>query len=234
MLIERFVLVFTEASVKGGVSVLDVFARRAPPRVLKTHLPYRVLRNALSNTNTKLICLMRNPKDTLVSLFHFYRMNAVLGKFKGTWDEFYKLFQQQRLMYEDWFKHTDDYWTQRSNPNVLIVKFEEMVENLREVVLKMARFLGKDLNSEAVERIVNWGQFDNLRKTMSINTKLYKAMDMKVTQFFRKGEVGDWKNYFSEAQSDEIDRMFSEQLSGRGLYFKYHADPESENVSSKL
>ena len=38
-------------------------------------------------------------------------------------------------------------------------------------------------------------------------------------QFMRKGEVGDWVNYFSAEQSAEFDRLYAERMAGTGLDF---------------
>ena len=72
-------------------------------------------------------------------------MNASLGKFHGTWDEFYGLFQKNSLAYGDWFDYTNGYWKLRSKSNVFIVKYEEMIEDLQGFVEKLARFLSKEL-----------------------------------------------------------------------------------------
>ena len=46
----------------------------------------------------------------------------------------------------------------------------------------------------------------------------------------RKGEVGDWKNHFSGAQSMQVDEMYVNRVAGKGLHFKY----EIPRVKSKL
>ena len=39
--------------------------------------------------------------------------------------------------------------------------------------------------------------------------------------FMRKGEVGDWKNYFTPEQSAEMDKVCPEKLNGSGLEFDF-------------
>ena len=43
----------------------------------------------------------------------------------------------------------------------------------------------------------------------------------KGRKFLRKGEVGDWRNYFSEEQIDRLDAMYAEKMAGSGLVFEY-------------
>lgn len=52
---------------------LDVLCETNPPRLIKTHLPSHFFDKTLAAKNTKFISVLRNPKDTLVSFYHFYR-----------------------------------------------------------------------------------------------------------------------------------------------------------------
>lgn len=40
-------------------------------------------------------------------------------------------------------------------------------------------------------------------------------------KFIRKGRVGDWKNYMSEAMSGKFDEWVEKGLKGTGLSFHY-------------
>jgi len=47
------------------------------PRLFHTHLPYRVLPYSIKNSNNcKIIYITRNPKDTLISMWHFFNYNC--------------------------------------------------------------------------------------------------------------------------------------------------------------
>uniref|UniRef100_A0A0E0CEM0 Sulfotransferase n=1 Tax=Oryza meridionalis TaxID=40149 RepID=A0A0E0CEM0_9ORYZ len=42
---------------------------------------------------------------------------------------------------------------------------------------------------------------------------------MENSVFFRKGEVGDWKNYLTEEMAKKLDAVVEEKLKGSGLTF---------------
>ena len=47
---------------------------------------------------------MRNPKDTLVSYYHFYNTRAMFDKIP-TFSEFFEIFKKNDLVFGDWFDH---------------------------------------------------------------------------------------------------------------------------------
>ena len=41
------------------------------------------------------------------------------------------------------------------------------------------------------------------------------------TPFMRKGEVSDWRNYFTDEQTAKLDALIREKLNGTDLAFDY-------------
>lgn len=73
----------------------------------------------------------------------------------------------------------------------------------------MAEFLGKSLNEEQIDKLLDHLSFESMRKNPSVN--LESLLKMKNGQdfeqrgdqtFIRKGKVGDWTNYMSQQLSD--------------------------------
>jgi len=70
---------------------LDFVEKMESPRILKTHLPFGYLPENLGDG--KIIYVARNPKDVVVSYYHFAKMFTPLG-FVGSFDDFLGLFER--------------------------------------------------------------------------------------------------------------------------------------------
>ena len=58
---------------KSPMAQIEKLDTVAPPRVDKTHLPYRMVKRWVKEEKVRTIVTTRNPKDTMVSYFHFYQ-----------------------------------------------------------------------------------------------------------------------------------------------------------------
>ena len=83
---------------------------------------------------------------------------------------------------------------------------------------KIAKFVGKQLSQETVERIADQTSFAAMKKEGNANYSWNKHFK---GEFLRKGQVGDWRNYFTEEQSDRLDALYAEKMAGSGLLFEY-------------
>lgn len=72
---------------------LSTIEKTSSPRLIKTHLPFELLPS--SADKAKVVYVTRNPKDTVVSYFHFTRMFTMFN-FVGTFDDFLEKFQQDQ------------------------------------------------------------------------------------------------------------------------------------------
>ena len=192
-----------------------------PPHLWKTHLPAKFFEKTLKKSNTKIIVVMRNPKDTLVSNYFFYKANLLLGNFTGTWDEFFQLFQAQRLVYGDFFDHVLSWWEVRNNPNVKIIMYEDIVGKPIEVIKQVAAHMGKTLSDELIHKIADRVNFDNMKKKQTSNYSNTPGYRADISPFLRKGKVGDWQNHFSEEQSKIIDDLYEKRCVDKGLIFQF-------------
>ena len=67
--------VFMEQERPGLKPAIEKMKDMAPPRLAKTHLSYDFVNRWVERDRVKTIVTLRNPKDTLVSLYHFYQLN---------------------------------------------------------------------------------------------------------------------------------------------------------------
>ena len=191
------------------------------PLLIKTHLGHSLLSDAISKGDPKVIVVMRNPKDVLVSQFNFYRANKAYGEFTGTFDEFFLMFKNKELCFGYWIDYILSWWRNRGNPNYLFVKYEDMKKMPTETVIKVAKFLNTPISKEQIEELVHYTQFDNMKKNDKVNkSEAYYLFDNAKYEFMRKGIVGDWRNIFSKEQSDFVDSI-CEELKTKGLIFDF-------------
>ena len=170
----------------------------------------------------KVIQTIRNPKDTLVSYYHHIRNEGHLGAFNGTWDQYFEKFKETKLPWGDYFQ-TNVEWFEfnKDRENSLILTYEEMQKDKRANVIKIAKFIGRELAEEAVDLIVEKSSIKEVRKKFAVIQAQGKHWNSERCNFIRKGEVGDWVNYFSKEQSDLIDNKCKEYLEPLGLHFEY-------------
>ena len=202
--------------------MIDLVETMPHPRVIKTHLPPRYLSTQLQQGQTKVILIIRNPKDMLVSFYHFYRMNAELNLFEGTWDEFFELFKNHNLLYGDYFDWYGDWLSVQKSASVLLVKYESMKGDLRSEIKRIASYIGKALSDDAVDTIVEHCSFNSMMTNNMVNYKLLPDhLRQDISPFMRKGVVGDWKNYFSEEQSNYMDELYQSWHKTHGVTLQF-------------
>ncbi len=195
----------------------DYILRQPPPRVLKTHLGLKFFERSIRKSGTKVLIPIRNPKDTLVSMYHFYQLVPTLGVFTASWDQFFEhLFVKKRLVFGDYFDFYEAWGRYRTeNPDqVLFVRYEDMKRDISEAIRTVTRFLGKSLTEEQVASIKEHTTFESMKK----NDNVCPAPEAPRELFFRKGQVGEWVNYFSKSQAEYVDRLVKERLEPLGLH----------------
>ncbi len=204
-----------------GVAEIDRTAEVPHPWIMKSHLPARYFLRQLKEEKPKIIVGMRNPKDMLVSFYHFYRMNKAMGAFSGSWDEFFELYKQHKLIYGDYFDWCNSWWPLRREENILVIRYEDMIRDLKGSVETIDRFLGGNVDDSTISRIVEQTTFSNMKDNPQLNMTGHSIFRYDVSQFCRKGVVGDWKNYFTAEQNEYVDRLYEQNCVPNGLTFEF-------------
>jgi hypothetical protein len=111
------------------------------PRLLKTHFSRQNCPKS-SNPSTKYIFAVRNPKDCCVSYFHHNRNFKIYDWADGQFDTFFELFLHGKLAFGDYFDHLLGWLPHLNDPNVLFLKYEDMLTDLEGTVKRVGQFLG--------------------------------------------------------------------------------------------
>ncbi|XP_057801858.1 cytosolic sulfotransferase 5-like [Salvia miltiorrhiza] len=212
---------FLEIGLYGSSKALDI-ASFPSPRLLSTHMPHSSLPESIrSGSKCKILYVARDPKDTFVSAWHFFTR---VGVADFTMAEALEQFCEGLNSYGPFWDHFLGYWKQSlENPErVLFLKYEDMKARPAAEVHRVAEFLGCAFSAEEeeggeVDRILELCSFEGLRG-LEVNMK-GKLMvgHAENSIFFRRGEVGDWKNHLSPEMAERIDRIVEEKFSESGL-----------------
>lgn len=204
------------------------------PRIVSTHIPYQCLPESVHLSKSKIIYLCRNPLDVFASTMAFASENKLV-KLAPLEVEF-RSFRDGFQSFGPFWDHILGYWKQSlktdhdDGPKVLFLRYEDLKKDINSAVKKMAGFLGFPISVEeeangVVEVIARLCSFENL-KNLEVNKKGETQTTMvkvKNNSFFRKGEVGDWKNTLTPSMAEEIEKIMKEKFAGSGLALEIHS-----------
>ncbi|XP_078507049.1 sulfotransferase 2B1-like [Lissotriton helveticus] len=187
----------------------------SPPRMFTSHLPRQLFAKSFFSTKAKVIYTIRNPKDVLVSMYHY----ASIANYLNTPSNFEELlgdFLAGRVPFGSWFDHVQGWMEMKDRSKFFFITYDELLEDLHGSVVRICEFLGKKLDEDAIDRVVKNSSFEAMKNNDMCNYSKVseKVMDMTKGQFLRKGTSGDWKNHFTVAQSERFDRVYKERMKG--------------------
>ncbi|KAM4695158.1 amine sulfotransferase-like isoform 1-T2 [Discoglossus pictus] len=189
------------------------YKNRPSPRLFSSHLPYYLMPRDLRNRKGKVIYVSRNPKDAMVSFYHFYKIMAKMS-IDIKWEEFFELYLSGLVLGGSYFDHIRGWLTHKEEYNFLFLTYEEMKKDLRSAVLKICQFVGNKLSDEEVETVVQKATFKNMKHDPLANYKFLPedVLHKNKGDFLRKGTVGDWKNIMTVAQNEKFDKIYEEKM----------------------
>ncbi|XP_046542786.1 sulfotransferase 1B1-like isoform X2 [Haliotis rubra] len=198
------------------------------PRVLNSHLHFRHLPEKLAEKNIKTIFIMRNPKDVSVSYYSHVNGMKASFRFDGTYSEYLELFLEGKVSSGDYVDYVKD-WLQVKQDNPDLPMLTLFYENLKMDPVKniktVADFIGVSVSDELCEQIAEACSFKKLRAA-DTEVKQHTSNPSDIWKeghqgMYRKGEVGDWKNWITVAENEIFDSLIERRFEGTGIVFTY-------------
>ncbi|KAF2893957.1 hypothetical protein ILUMI_12215 [Ignelater luminosus] len=209
-------------------SSVDLAANQnSRPRFIKTHLPFSLLPDQIKNgTKTpKMIYVVRNPKDTCISLCHH---GNLLQGWKIDVNNFAKLFMAEKSIYGSFWKHVLGFWKHRDSSNTLFIKYEDMKADLPSIIGKVANFLEIQLTEEQIEILTKHLSFESMKKNNAVNWEDYVGLLRKNNfvyeengSFIRTGKVKQYKEELSPEIIEQFDAWIKKNIAGTTLEDEY-------------
>ncbi|KAL7240726.1 hypothetical protein ACSBR2_006388 [Camellia fascicularis] len=195
------------------------------PRLFATHLPFSSLPKSVTCSASKLVYLCRNPIDTFVSLHHFANKLRPPSLGPNILEDVFDMFCRGVCLYGPFWDHVLGYWKEslEKPQKVLFLKYEEMKEEPTIHLKRLAKFMGCPFSLEeetlgVVDEMSRLCSFDQLSSLeVNKNGKLSSGEENKA--FFRRGEVGDWKNYLTDEMVNRLVQIGEQKFAESGLKF---------------
>ncbi|TSL75249.1 Sulfotransferase 1A4 [Bagarius yarrelli] len=100
--------------------------------------------------------------------------------------------------------------------------WENKCKNPRREIVKIMQYLDLSRSDVIIDKIVELTSFSVMKDNPMANYSVIpKAVfDQSISNFMRKGEVGDWINYFTPAQSQIFDEDYARQMADVDIPFR--------------
>ena len=179
----------------------------------------------MKESNCKIVYLCRDPKDTFISLWHF--ANRLRHESKGTnsLEESFDKFCRGVNVGGPFWDHVLSYWKEslEKPKKVMFLRYEDMKINPAIVLKDIAEFVGWPFSKEEeaqglVEGILKLCSFENL-SNLDVNKSGKRPSGIENKAYFRRGEVGDWKNHLTVEMIEQLNTITEEKMGVHGFRF---------------
>ncbi|XP_046549258.1 sulfotransferase 1B1-like [Haliotis rubra] len=203
------------------ISLLDAVPS---PRVLNTHLHFRYLPEDMKTKRCKVVYLLRDPRDALVSFYTLQSTRPVVG-YDGKWKNWAALCLKGEVIWGSWFDHVRDWervFQEYPNLDVHFWYYEEMKKNPLEELRKVSVFLGTNSSEELLQAIVDKCHIERMK-----SDKLpYEWLENGECKHYEKGVAGTWKEIFTAEQYEEFEKLYRQKMAGSKFESRYRGPVE--------
>lgn len=187
-------------------------------RIIKTHLP---LSSIPYTPEARFLCVVRDPKDVVVSGYHFFRA-VLLGPLMPPITIWVEHFLSGESALGCWARHLHGYWEARHRPNLLFLRYEEMLQDHPGTVDRIAALMGVSLSEEQRARVVAASSFAHMR---AIDHKFYPGLVSPLGspdgRMMREGRSRASSSLLTPEQQHRIDTACRGALQALGSTFPY-------------
>lgn len=172
---------------------------------IKTHFSFEQMSSMKIN---KVLLVVRNPLDVIVSLVHYYNIDKNdIDSVVMDFSENHTISRiKEKFKFPGLIEHHDS-WINSKN-EILILRYEDLVENFNNTIIKLTKFLDKEIDDNKIEKI-------KLNTSFKIMKDMEKSEKQKKLEgafripnskkfFMNKGKSN---GYFDVLNTDQIEKL---------------------------
>ena len=179
-----------------------------------------------SRRDLKFIACTRNPFDQMRSFYPFFASHK--AEFRRMWGDFPPVYSEKSQMLNDFLEgpfgvFLTDYniaWYEaKDEPNVHLVRYEELLQNPRESVVSLSKFLNVELDDDTIDRIVFLSSFKEMKKVaykfdyiLFANKENPTRTVMESGKLIRSGKKGEGSTFFTTEERSKISAFLNANL----------------------
>ncbi|CAL1547834.1 unnamed protein product [Lymnaea stagnalis] len=144
---------------------LEAVEKEPSPRILNSHLVFPHLPLEVITKKIKIIHVTRNPKDTLVSLYHHFKQLTPRASF--TFDLLLKTVMENNIMFPsqyDYLRQMTEFEQTHPDHPIKHIYFEEMKKDPVKTISSLAKFLGVPASDTFCQHVAEACSFDNMKR----------------------------------------------------------------------
>ncbi len=196
-------------------------------RFIKTHLPVDAL---VFSPKAKYIYIGRDGRDVVWSMYNhhananefwYQALNETPGRVGPPIEKpvdsivsyYHDWLEKDGFPFWSFWENIKSWWEIRQLPNVLLLHYGKLKEDMAGEIQKIADFLDITIDPSQWEAILTHCSFDYMKQHASKSVPLGGAFwDGGSQTFIHKGVNGRWKDILSQEDSERYERMAEEKL----------------------
>lgn len=173
------------------------------PRIFKSHYRWEQLPRG-----GRFLYVVRDVRDVALSAYHH---ECLISGVDLDLAEYLERFLAGQVRFGSWFRHLESWWPHRDDPDVLWLRYEEVVADLPAAVRGVAGFLGIEVRDEDMPRIVERSGFRFMQEHGGrFDPRLRRiSRDAGPREFIRRGVSGEGAVAWSPAQRARLARQLA-------------------------
>lgn len=215
-----------EALYKEGIDRVSEY------RVYKSHHSYNELKKVSSKNIYKIIYIIRDPRDVVISGLHYFnflpkllaekeglKINLVLKK---TYNNLVSKKEKKRQMIQavlygnnnitPWLNLSwKDHYTPYHKNNIHFIKYEDLIDSPENECNKLLAYLGTSSNQDHIKHSIDKQSFQKIKINES------NKNNKQLNKLLRKGVYGNWEKEFTKKEVS----LFKEKLKGLNNYYQF-------------